>query len=487
MAIGDESSLSLIVSSIGTSEDVQSFNSVHDNPNLKITSQLLDGLNYVRWAQSVKLFVGGLGKIGFLLGIENELAELDPKYAKWFLDDSMVYSQRENNARIFQLSNEVGNFKHGTQTLGIYYGRLRSSWEELSHYDSFIEWPTSAPSKKVPILPMAVEIYAKIVEKTQVFQFLAGLNPDFEYARVHLLDRIPFSTLEDAHAYYLSDQSRRSPLPHIFRIPSETSVMAIRYAYLVPPSVPSQTLHTSSPSLSQLPAASGNSRPSRKKCDYCGKWGHLKTTCHTLQGHPASYQPYLSQSLAYLSTDSSVPDLSAFSAFSQDEINRFRQLLSMSSTPAAFHAGNFASANSIFASLTLPWIADSSVIDNMTAQVFGKVKKGCVNFMGLNVTKMFIQSTELLRSQIMEGKESYIDLKNRFSQYKAENDAKLDSLRDIVTSLKSFECVAIPTVNVIDHGCLQFLDLLFLTFVDAYNGFKMLPILGSGTTSMLML
>ncbi|KAF6134235.1 hypothetical protein GIB67_010034 [Kingdonia uniflora] len=50
MAIGDESSSSSIVSSIGTSEDVQSFNSVHDNPNLKITSQLLDGLNYVRWA-----------------------------------------------------------------------------------------------------------------------------------------------------------------------------------------------------------------------------------------------------------------------------------------------------------------------------------------------------------------------------------------------------------------------------------------------------
>ncbi|KAF6167535.1 hypothetical protein GIB67_031736 [Kingdonia uniflora] len=90
MAIGDESSSSSTVSSIGTSEDVQSFNSVHDNPNLKITSQLLDGLNHVRWAQSVKLFVGGRGKIGFLLGTEKEPAKSDPKYAKWFSDDSMV-------------------------------------------------------------------------------------------------------------------------------------------------------------------------------------------------------------------------------------------------------------------------------------------------------------------------------------------------------------------------------------------------------------
>ncbi|KAF6158939.1 hypothetical protein GIB67_012356 [Kingdonia uniflora] len=44
------------------------------------------------------------------------------------------------------------------------------------------------------------------------------------------------------------------------------------------------------------------------------------------------------------------------------------------------------------------------------------------NFMGPNVTKKFIQSTELLRAQIMEGKEFYINLENRFSQYKAEND-----------------------------------------------------------------
>ncbi|KAF6149940.1 hypothetical protein GIB67_008661 [Kingdonia uniflora] len=101
----------------------------------------------------------------------------------------------------------------------MYYARLQSSWEELSHYDSFIEWPASAPSEKVPIPPIVAEIYAKIVEKTRVFQFLAELNPDF-------------------------------------KIPSETSAMAVRYAYPAPPSVPSQTSHTSSPSLSPLPAAS---------------------------------------------------------------------------------------------------------------------------------------------------------------------------------------------------------------------------------------
>ncbi|KAF6163319.1 hypothetical protein GIB67_025183 [Kingdonia uniflora] len=130
---------------------------------------------------------------------------------------------------------KCSNQAQGTQTLGMYYARLQSSWEELSHYDSFIEWSASAPSENVLIPPTAVEIYAKIMEKTRVFQFLTGLNPDFEYARVHLLDMTHFPTLEEAHTYCLSDQSRRSPMPPISGIPSETSAMAVRYAYPTPP------------------------------------------------------------------------------------------------------------------------------------------------------------------------------------------------------------------------------------------------------------
>ncbi|KAF6160171.1 hypothetical protein GIB67_016607 [Kingdonia uniflora] len=94
----------------------------------------------------------------------------------------------------------------GYSDFGMYYARLRSSWEELSHSDSFIEWPASAPSENIhPPPTTAAEIYAKIAEKTRVFQFLAGLNPDFEYAQVHLLDRTPFPTPKEAHAYCLSD------------------------------------------------------------------------------------------------------------------------------------------------------------------------------------------------------------------------------------------------------------------------------------------
>ncbi|KAF6168415.1 hypothetical protein GIB67_004967 [Kingdonia uniflora] len=79
------------------------------------------------------------------------------------------------------------------------------------------------------------------------------------------------------------------------------------------------------------------------------------------------------------------------------------------------------------------------------AQVFGPVKKGCVNFMGPDITKKFIQSTELLRAHTTEDKKSYIYLENRFSQYKAENDVRFENLKDMVAPLRSSGCATIST------------------------------------------
>ncbi|KAF6154758.1 hypothetical protein GIB67_032370 [Kingdonia uniflora] len=79
------------------------------------------------------------------------------------------------------------------------------------------------------------------------------------------------------------------------------------------------------------------------------------------------------------------------------------------------------------------------------AQVFGPVKRGCVIFMGPDVTKKFIQSTELLRAHITEDNECYIDLENCFSQNKAENDARFENLKDMVASLRSSRCATTST------------------------------------------
>ncbi|KAF6144805.1 hypothetical protein GIB67_038904, partial [Kingdonia uniflora] len=101
------------------------------------------------------------------------------------------------------------------------------------------------------------------------------------------------------------------------------------------------------------------------------------------------------------------------------------------------------------------------------AQVFGPVKMGCVNFMGPDVIKKFIQSTQLLRAQIMDDKESYIDLENGFSQYKVKNDARFESLKDMMLLLDHLDGAS---------------HLLIPYFLKAFNGLMALPILGSITT-----
>ncbi|KAF6159366.1 hypothetical protein GIB67_032137 [Kingdonia uniflora] len=73
-------------------------------------------------------------------------------------------------------------------------------------------------------------------------------------------------------------------------------------------------------------------------------------------------------------------------------------------------------------------------------------------------------------------KETYIDLENRLSQYKAENDVKFDSLSDMVRSLRSFERATTPNVNVDRSRVLPVVG--FLSFLYAHKGLKMVPILG---------
>ncbi|KAF6139030.1 hypothetical protein GIB67_010756 [Kingdonia uniflora] len=48
----------------------------------------------------------------------------------------------------------------------------------------------------------------------------------------------------------------------------------------------------------------------------------------------------------------------------------------------------------------------------------------------------------------MEDKESYIDLENRFSQYKAKNDARFKNLKDMVASHRSSGCAITFIANV---------------------------------------
>lgn len=47
---------------------VRGSSAVSENPSLQITTHKLNDLNYLQWSQSVKMFVIGRGKMGYLIG-----------------------------------------------------------------------------------------------------------------------------------------------------------------------------------------------------------------------------------------------------------------------------------------------------------------------------------------------------------------------------------------------------------------------------------
>ena len=55
----------------------------NENPNLRITTTLFDGTNYLSWSKSATLFLKNRGKIGYVNGIITPLNVRAPGFDKW--------------------------------------------------------------------------------------------------------------------------------------------------------------------------------------------------------------------------------------------------------------------------------------------------------------------------------------------------------------------------------------------------------------------
>ena len=62
------------------------------NPNLRITTTLFNGTNYLSWSKSATLFLKSKGKIGYVNGTITSLSMRDPEFDKWDQENSLVIS-----------------------------------------------------------------------------------------------------------------------------------------------------------------------------------------------------------------------------------------------------------------------------------------------------------------------------------------------------------------------------------------------------------
>ncbi|GFZ05543.1 hypothetical protein Acr_17g0011150 [Actinidia rufa] len=258
-------------------------------PGARITCELLNGKNFAAWSRSVRLFLGGKGKSGWLLGTITKPNATDPKFVQWEIDNCTIlgwlfnsmepriyhvfmyhdmvpllwssltkmYAHARNEARIFELYREIHQASQASLSFSVadYFAYLQSRWEELAQYEPLSEFTTEGG------------IAARRLDRQHTYQFLMGLKPEFEALRTQIVNTTPMPSIFEAFAMLDGDERRH------------------RLLQLRPPPVTESTI----PDQMALAASGsrfsgGRSSSGRAPCSFCGRVTHGRDRCFKL--HP---------------------------------------------------------------------------------------------------------------------------------------------------------------------------------------------------------
>ena len=199
-----------------------------DLQSIRATYRLTEK-NYLKWSQFVKTYLKGKGRLSHLLGTGPKRG--DSCFEAWDEADSMVmswlwdsmdpaisdtcmflttakeiwdsirrtYSKACDAAQVYEIKVKTGASKQGDKTVTEYANSLKNLWQELDHYRVF-EMKCSEDAATLK----------NFIEKDRVYDFLAGLNPEFDQVRVQILGREEIPSLEETISLIRAEESRRS-------------------------------------------------------------------------------------------------------------------------------------------------------------------------------------------------------------------------------------------------------------------------------------
>ncbi|GFY93013.1 putative methyltransferase family protein [Actinidia rufa] len=260
------------------------FSYPNTTPGARITCELLNGKNFAAWSRSVRLFLGGKGKSGWLLGTITKPNATDPKFVQWEIDNCTIlgwlfnsmepriyhvfmyhdmvsllwssltkmHAHAHNEARIFELYREIHQASQASLSLSVadYFAYLQSRWEELAQYEPLSEFTTEGG------------ITACRLDRQHTYQFLMGLKPEFEALCTQIVNTTPMPSIFEAFAMLDGDERRH------------------RLLQLPPPPVTESTI----PDQMALAASGshfsgGRSSSGWAPCSFCGGVTHGRDRC----------------------------------------------------------------------------------------------------------------------------------------------------------------------------------------------------------------
>ena len=118
------------------------------------------------------------------------------------------YSKVQDAAQIYELKTKISSTKQGSLSVIEYYNLLKSLWLELDHYQN---------------LKMKcgddIATLREYVEREQIFEFLAGLNADFDQVLVQLLGKEPLPSLNEIFSIIRSGEASALAAKGVTRLP----------------------------------------------------------------------------------------------------------------------------------------------------------------------------------------------------------------------------------------------------------------------------
>ena len=184
-----------------------------------------------------------------------------------------TYSKACDAAQVYEIKVKTGASKQGDKTVTDYANSLKNLWQELDHYRVF-EMKCSEDAATLK----------NFIEKDRVYDFLAGLKPEFDQVRVQILGRDEIPSLEETISLIRAEESRRS----VMLEPQVSNGSA-----LVTKSEQPQVQDRGRADISKpLERDNRNHYRSDSKdnlwCNYCKKPRHTKENCWKLHGKPPS-------------------------------------------------------------------------------------------------------------------------------------------------------------------------------------------------------
>ncbi|KAA8524565.1 hypothetical protein F0562_010988 [Nyssa sinensis] len=310
-----------------------------NNPAVILVTDLFTTYNYPTWSRAMHLALRAKNKLGFITNdIPRPKNPNDPLLDLWDRCNDMV------------LKKSLAGILQDNDSVGVYYRKLKTLWDELSIYDPI-------PVCNCDTMKTLVDWY----QRDCVFQFLMGLHDIYSNVRdqIMLLDPLPsvtrvFSLIQQQECQHSLIQ--HSPFLDTMALAINRPFLTSKMSNSFKPNPKKDRPYCTHCKITDYTLEScfkiGNAEA--PVCRHCHMTGHTVEKCYKLHGYPPGHKFFNKpQPSVVLATQSTIFPFTNLEAHSDDKVDltkaRYQQLMALfqprGASIAAQHSANQIQSN----------------------------------------------------------------------------------------------------------------------------------------------